>query len=50
MGGALCSATKSEWLKMRKSLEICYYQDTISAVELNNNVVNINNFWLIRFR
>ena len=41
-GGVLCSATVSEWLKMRKSLGIYYYQDTISSVEVNNNVININ--------
>ena len=41
-GGVLCSATVSEWLKMRKYLGICYYQDTISGVEVNNNVTNIN--------
>ena len=42
MGGVLCSAIVSEWLKMRKSLGIDYWQDTISDVEVNNNVVNIN--------
>ena len=38
MGGVLCSAIVSEWLKMRKYLGIHYWQDTISAVEVNNNL------------
>ena len=42
MGGVRCSATVSEWLKMRKPLGIYYYQDTISGAEVNNNVININ--------
>ena len=42
MGGVRCSATASEWLKMRKSLGIYYYQDTISGAEVNNNVRNTN--------
>ena len=42
MGGVRCSATVSEWLKIRKPLEIYYYQDTISGAEVNNNVININ--------
>ena len=29
MGGVLCSAIVSEWLKIRKSLGILYRQDTI---------------------
>ena len=40
-----CSTTVSEWLKMRKSLGIYYYQDTISGVEVYNNVININKIW-----
>ena len=42
MGGVLCSAIVSEWLKMRKSSGVHYGQDTISGVEANNNVININ--------
>ena len=42
MGGVWYSATVSEWLKMRKSLGIYYYQDTISGAEVNNNVINNN--------
>ena len=42
MGGVRCSATVSEWLNMRKSLGIYYYQDTISGAEVKNNVININ--------
>ena len=42
MCSVLCSAAVNEWLKMRKSLGICYYQDTISGAEVNNNVININ--------
>ena len=42
MGRVRCSATVSEWLKMRKSLGINYYQGTVSGVEVNNNAININ--------
>ena len=42
IGGVLCSATVSGWLKMRKFLGIYYYQDVISGVEVNNNVINIS--------
>ena len=42
MCSVLRSAAVNEWLKMRKSLGICYYQDTISGAEVNNNVININ--------
>ena len=42
MGVVRCSTTASEWLKMTKSLGIYYYQDTISGVEVYNNVININ--------
>ena len=42
MGRVRCSATVSEWLKMRKSLGIYCYQDTISGAEVNNNVINID--------
>ena len=38
----MCSAIVSERLKMRISLRIHYWQDTISGVEVNNNVININ--------
>ena len=39
MGGVLCSAIVSDRLKMRKSLGIYYWQDTISDVGINNNVI-----------
>ena len=42
MGGVLCSTIVSERLKLRKSLEIHYWQDIIFGVEVNNNVININ--------
>ena len=42
MCSVLCSATVNEWLKIRKSLGICYYQDIISGAEVNNNVINID--------
>ena len=42
MGGVMCSAIVSEWLKMRKPPGVHYGQDTISGVEVNNNVININ--------
>ena len=42
IGGVLCSSIMREWLKIRKSLGIYYWQDTISGTEVNNNVVNIN--------
>ena len=45
MGGVVCSAIVSELLKMRKSLAIYYWQDVLSDVEFNNNVVNINKLW-----
>ena len=45
MGGALCNATVSgEWLKMRKSLGIHYWQDIVSGVEVNMNVIDIKKF------
>ena len=48
MGGVLRNARVSEWLKMRKSFWIYYYQDTISGIKINN--ININKlfyyFWL----
>ena len=42
MSGVLRSVIVSEGLKMRKSLAINYWQDTIFAVEVNNKVININ--------
>ena len=45
MGSVLCSAIVSEQLKMRKSLGIHCWQDTISGDKYNNNVVNINKLW-----
>ena len=45
IGGVLCSVTVSERLKMRKSLAINYWQDTISGVEVSSNVRNINKLW-----
>ena len=47
-GGVLCNTRVSEGLKTRKSLAIHYWQDiTISGVELNNNVININKLWRV---
>ena len=45
MGGVLCSAAVSEWLKMRKFLGIYYYQNAISGAEVNSNVINISKLW-----
>ena len=45
LDGVLCSVIVSEWLKMRKFYGIHYYQDTISGVEVSNNVININKLW-----
>ena len=42
MAVVMCSDIVRKWLKMIKSLGIHYYQDTISGVEVNNNVININ--------
>ena len=42
MSGVLRSVILREGLKMRKSLGINYWQDIIFAVEVNNNVININ--------
>ena len=42
MSGVLCSAMVREWLRMRKSLVMYYWQDAISRVEVTNNVININ--------
>ena len=47
MCGVLCSAIVSDQLKMRKSLGIHYWQDTISGVKVNNNVININKLWRV---
>ena len=47
MGGVLCSAIVSEQLKLRKSLGIYYWQNTISGVKVNNNVININKLWRV---
>ena len=44
MCAVMCSVIVSERLKMRKPLAINYWQDTISGVEVNSNVRNINNF------
>ena len=47
-GGVLCIATVSEQLKMRKSLAIHYWEDTIiSDIGLNNNVIDINKLWKV---
>ena len=43
MCAVLCGAIASEWLKMRESLGIHNWQDIISGVEVNSNVININN-------
>ena len=45
MDGVVCSAIVSELLKMRKSLEIHYWWDVSSDVELNNNIINIKKLW-----
>ena len=45
MGGVEYSAIVSEQLKIRKSLGIYYWHDTISGVKVNNNVINMNKFW-----
>ena len=45
MYAVLCSVIVSERLKMRKSNVINYWQDTISGVEFNSNVRNVNKFW-----
>ena len=45
MGGVLCIAIVSERLKIRKSLRIHYWQDTISSVKVNNNVINVYKLW-----
>ena len=44
MGGVLCSVIVGERIKMRKSLAIDYWWDTISCVEVNNNVIKSINF------
>ena len=45
MDGVLCSVIVSEQLKIRKSLAINYWQDTISGFAVNSNVGNVNNLW-----
>ena len=45
MGGVLSSSIVSERLKMRKSIGIHYWQDTIYSVKVSNNVININKLW-----
>ena len=45
MDGVLCSVIVSERLKIRKSLAINYWQDTISGFAVNSNVGNVNNLW-----
>ena len=45
MGGVLCSAIVCERLKIRKSLGIHYWKDTIFGFKVNNNVININQLW-----
>ena len=50
MGASLCSVAVSERLKMRKSLAINYWQDTISDVEVSHNVIksiNLQEFQLV---
>ena len=44
MGVVLCSIIVSERFKIRKSLEINYWQDTVSGVEDDNNVIKSINF------
>ena len=50
MGGVLCSIIVSKRFKIRKSLVINYLQDTVSGVEVDNNVIksiNIEKFRLV---
>ena len=42
IGGALCIVILSERLKMRKSLAINYWLDTISGVKVNNVIKSTN--------
>ena len=42
MCAVLCSVIMSKQFKMRKSLQINSRQDTISRIEVNSNVRNIN--------
>ena len=44
MGGVLCSVTVCDRLKIKKSLAINYWYDTISGVEVNTNVIKSINF------
>ena len=44
MGGVLCSIIVSERFKIRKSLAINYWQDTMSGVEVYNNAIKSINF------
>ena len=44
MGGVLCSVTVCDRLKIKKSLAINYWYDTISGVEINTNVIKSINF------
>ena len=44
MGGVLCSIIVSERFKIRKSLAINYWQDTMSGVEVDNNAIKSINF------
>ena len=46
-GGALCSAIVSGRLKIRKSLRIHYWQNLVSGVEVNNNVIKTNTIWIV---
>ena len=46
--GVLCSARLSERLKREKiSCNLLLTGYTISGIELNNNVININKFWWV---
>ena len=47
-GGVLCSVIVNERFKMRKSLAINYWQDTMSGVEVDNNVIKSINFQKFR--
>ena len=47
MGDVLCGTIVSEQLSVWKSLGIHYWQDTISGVEVNSNVININKLWRV---
>ena len=50
MGGVFCCAIASERLKIRKSIGVHNWQDTISGVGVYSNVININKLWGVECR